>query len=180
VARQLLVDRSRVIGLLPVSPDTAVPPLAIQLGLAICELSGGTCAVVDANLRWPALARALIDQSAAEADDSAYLTRWLHGQLALLAPVHVGAAGAGLVELGRLIRSGRELFPVILADLTGFDVLGEAGGAVELCEGVVLVAPAGQVRESELLRVASELPLAKRIGVLLVGPGAVGSPRGQR
>lgn len=177
LARHLLVGRARVIGLLPTSADVAVPPVAIQLGRAVCELSGGTCAVVDANVRWPALSRALEEMPSRGGDDTTFATRWLHEQLALLAPRQAGDAGAGLVELARLIREGRELFPVILADLTGFELLGEHLAAMQLVEGVLLVAQAGKVKEATLLALHGELPADKRLGVLLVGEGSPDAPK---
>jgi hypothetical protein len=172
IARNLLVGRVRVVGLVPVNGTTAVPPVAVQLGLAVCELSGGTCAVVDANVHWPALSTAILDLASRGGDDTVFATRWLRGQLALLTPHHAQAAGAGLVELGRLIHGSRDLFPVILADLTGFDLLGEHLAAMDLVEGVVMVAPAGKVTEVELLKRQGEVPEHKRLGVLLVGEGS--------
>ncbi len=172
IARLLLTSGMRVVGLVPVTRDTAVPPLAVQLGLALAELSGATVAVVDANVYWPALSRIVEEAPQREDDEAFFATRWLRGSMALLTPPQAGEAGAGLPELERLIDHGRELFAFMIADLTGFDLLGEHLGAMDLVQGVLLVAPAGQIKEHELLRWNQEVPPARRLGVLLVGPGA--------
>jgi hypothetical protein len=172
VARHLLTQGTRVVGLLPATRETAVPPVAVQLGLALVELSGATVAVVDANVHWPALSR-IVELAPKRADDEAFFaTRWLRSSLALLTPPQAGEAGAGLPELERLIFHGKELFQYMIADLTGFDLLGEHLGAMSLMQGVVLVAPAGKIKEEQLLRWSREVPPNRRMGVLLVGPGA--------
>ena len=172
VARHLLTSGTRIVGLLPVTRETAVPPVAVQLGLALVELSGATVAVVDANVHWPALSR-IVEEAPIRADDETlFATRWLRSSLALLTPAHAGDAGAGLVELERAIVHGRDLFAFMIADLTGFDLLGEHLGAMDLVQGVLLVAPAGKIKENELLRWSQDIPAARRLGVLLVGPGA--------
>src|SRR5262245_8062242 len=54
VAQRIRQAGRKVVGLVPASDDVAVPHLAVQLGLALVELSGATVALVDANVRWPA------------------------------------------------------------------------------------------------------------------------------
>jgi hypothetical protein len=171
IARVLLASGKRVVGLVPATPDAAVPPLAVQLGLALTQLSGALVALVDANVHWPALSRLVEDAPRREDDEAFFATRWVQSSLALLTPPHPGEPGAGLVELQRLLEQGRERYTLMLADLTGFDVLGEHHAAMDLVEGVVLVAPAGRIRERDLLRWNREVPAARRLGVLLVGPG---------
>jgi hypothetical protein len=170
IARSIIARGVRVIGLVPVKPTVAVPPVAVQLGLAMCDLSGAPCAVVDANVHLPALSRIVEENPQREDDEAFFATRWLHGSLALLTPPHAKEAGAGLPELARLLTHGRELFAHMLCDLTGFDGLGEHLGAMDLVEGVLLVAPAGKIREKDLLRWTREVPATRRLGVLLLGP----------
>src|SRR3954470_22375021 len=55
IARRLRVSGKKILGLLPAGNDVAVPPIGVQLGLAMAEVSGATVAFVDANLRWPAI-----------------------------------------------------------------------------------------------------------------------------
>ena len=165
IARRLHVSGRKIFGLLPAGNDVAVPPIGVQLGLALTEVSGGTAAFVDANLRWPAIS----EIAAGDADDdSPFATRWLRGTLALLTPPRAGAAGAGLPQLARLIQHSTELFAHALVDLTGFRKIGEHLAAIEMCDGVVVVARARRTREDVLLRVRHELG-RQLSGVILLG-----------
>jgi Mrp family chromosome partitioning ATPase len=172
VARRLQHAGRKIIGLHPSSPDVGVPAIAVQLGLALAEVTGGTIAFVDANLRWPAISK-LAESAPApgdEADDqSGFATRWLRGSLALLTPRRAGQAGAGVPQLARVIQHGAELFAHVLVDLTGFKKLGEHLAAIEMCDGVLVVSRAGRTREDELLRLNHELPASHNLGVLLIG-----------
>jgi hypothetical protein len=164
VARRLRASGRKIIGLLPAGNDVAVPPIGVQLGLALTEVSGATAAFVDANLRWPAISEIAGD----EVEHDAYATRWLRGALALLTPTRAGAAGAGLPQLARLIQHSTELFEHALIDLTGFRKIGEHLAAIEMCDGVVVVARARHTSEDALLRVRPELG-RQLMGVLLLG-----------
>ena len=55
VARRLHNEGIRVVGFVPADDQVAVPPILIQLGIALTELTGSTIAVVDANVRYPGL-----------------------------------------------------------------------------------------------------------------------------
>src|SRR5262245_57700122 len=167
-AQHLRDQGRRIMGLVPASAEVAVPPLAIQLGMALVQLSGATVAYVDANVRWPAISD-VAGGDAPGADGSMFATHWLRGSLALLTPPRAGDAGAGVPQLRRLIEHGAELFAHVLVDLTGFDRLGEHLSAVALCEGVLIVARAGRTREPELRRLAGELPSERNLGVVLIG-----------
>ncbi len=166
VARRLRHSGCRIIGLLPASPAIGVPAIGVQLGLALAEISGGTVAFVDANVRWPAISELAGDDEAATLG---FATRWLRGSLALLTPPRALDAGAGVPHLARVIREGQELFALVLVDLTGFGMLGEHLAAIEMVDGVLVVARAGETTEDELLRLAHELPESRSLGVLLLG-----------
>jgi hypothetical protein len=168
IARRLRLSGRRVFGLWPSGADVAVPPLAIQLGVALVELSGATVAYVDANVRRPAVSE-LVAGRPRDGDETIFATRWLRGSLALLTPTEAGDAGAGVPQLRRVIERGTELFAHVLVDLTGFDQFGDHLSAVDLVEGVLLVGRAGRTREKELLRLAWQLAPEQNLGVLLVG-----------
>jgi hypothetical protein len=168
VARRLRHLGRKIVGLLPSGDDVAVPPIGVQLGLALAEVSGATVAFVDANLRWPAISQLAGGERRGE-DESAFATRWLRGSLALLTPPRRGAAGAGVPQLARVIQQSYELFAHLLVDLTGFEKLGEHLAAIEMCDGVMLIARAGDTTEGALLRLGQELPSAQMLGVLLTG-----------
>ena len=168
VAQRLRQTGRKVIGLVPASEEVAVPPLAVQLGLALVELSGATVALVDANVRWPAFS-SLASEEVRTQDEMIFATRWLRGSLALLTPPRAWDPGAGVPQLARVITQGSELFAHVLVDLTGFELVGDHLAAVELVQAVLIVARAGRTREAELLRLQYDLPDGKNLGVLLTG-----------
>ncbi len=168
IAREIHGRRSRVIGFVPGDDDVAVPPVIIQLGLALCDLTGATIAVVDANVRYPGLA-ALNRGRTADHDESVFSTRWLRGSLALLSPPRVERAGEVVPQLERVLHDGADLFAHVLVDLTGFELLGEHASAAAAMDGVALVARAHHTREQHLIDLAELLPQDRFLGVLLVG-----------
>ena len=168
VARRIHGDRIRVIGFVPADDQVAVPPVLIQLGIALTELSGATIAVVDANVRYPGLG-ALNEGKQPDSDDSVFSTRWLHGSLALLSAPHVERAGEVVPQLARVLLDGSDLFAHVLVDLTGFELLGEHASAAACMDAVALVGRAHHSRERELLELAQLMPHGRFLGVLLVG-----------
>ena len=168
IARRLHEEKIRVVGFVPADDRVAVPPLIIQLGLALCELTGATIAVVDANVRYPGLTEVAHGKST-DHDDSVFSTRWLRGSLALLSPPRVERAGEVVPQLARVLIDGAELFSHILVDLTGFELLGEHASAAACMDAVALVSRAHQTREHELIELARLMPHGRFLGVLLVG-----------
>jgi hypothetical protein len=168
IARHIHGQQIRVIGFVPGDDQVAVPPLLIQLGLALCDLTGATIAVVDANVRYPGLAM-LNRGRTADHDESVFSTRWLRGSLALLSPPRVERAGEVVPQLARVLIDGADLFAHILVDLTGFELLGEHASAAACMDGVALVARAHHTREGSLLELAQLMPRGRFLGVMLVG-----------
>ena len=168
IARRIRGGGIRVVGFVPGDEDTAVPPVLIQLGLALCDLTGATIAVVDANVRYPGLG-ALNRGRSADHDDSVFSTRWLHGSLALLSAPRVERAGEVVPQLARVLRDGADLFAHVLVDLTGFELLGEHASAAAHMDGVAIVARAHHTREQDLVDLAQLLPRERFLGVLLAG-----------
>jgi len=166
VARRIHKAGRRIVGLLPASADIGVTAVGVQLGLALVEVANTTVAYVDANVRWPAISQIAVGTRPND-DESMFATRWLRGQLALLTPPRSGEAGAGLPQLARVIQHSIELFTQVVVDLTGFKKLGEHLAAIEMMDGVVVVARAGRTTEDELLRLNHELPPNLHVGVLL-------------
>lgn len=170
IARKIHRDQTRVIGFVPSDDRVAVPPVIIHLGLALCNLSGGTVAVVDANMRYPALTELARANSAhGGLENSAFSVRWLRGSLALLTPPRVERAGEVVRQLARMLIEGSELFMHVLVDLTGFELLGEHASAAACMDGVAVVGRAHQTRERELVELAQVMPQGRFLGVLLVG-----------
>jgi hypothetical protein len=168
IARRLRDDRIRVVGFVPSDDRVAVPAVLVHLGRALVELTGGTIAVVDANVRYPGLP-GLASGQRPDRDDSVYSTRWIDGSLALLAPPRVERAGEVVPQLARLLLDGSDLFAHVLVDLTGFALLGEHASAAACMDAVALVGRAHRTRERELLDLAALMPAGRFLGVLLVG-----------
>lgn len=168
IARRVRDEKLRVIGFVPSDDAVAVPPLLIQLGLALCDLTGATIAVVDANVRYPGLPM-LNRGQATDSKASVFSTRWLRGSLALLSPPRVESAGEVVPQLARLILDSNDLFEHVLVDLTGFELLGEHATAAACMDAVALVAGAHKTRDKELIQLAELMPRGRFLGVLLVG-----------
>lgn len=168
IARHIHSEHIRVVGFVPGDDRVAVPPLIIQLGMALCDLTGATIAVVDANVRYPGLSE-LSRGRTADHDESVFSTRWLHGSLALLSPPRVERAGEVVPQLARVLLDGADLFAHVLVDLTGFELLGEHGSAAACMDAVALVARAHHTRERDLIGLAELMPQGRFLGVLLVG-----------
>jgi len=158
--------KHKIIGLIPASNQIGVAGVGVQLGMAMCAVSGGTVAYVDANVRWPAISQIAVGERPDD-DESAFATRWLRGSLALLTPPRASDAGAGLPQLARVIQQSTDMFSQVLIDLTGFKKIGEHLAAVEMTDALIVVARAGLTREDELLRLNHELPARLNLGVLL-------------
>lgn len=165
IARRIHREELRVVGFVPADDDVAVPPTIIQLGLALCELTGATIGVVDANVRYPALSEPVPGGD----DEALFATRWLRGSLALLSPVRVERPGEVVPQLARVILDGQDLFAHMLIDLTGFELFGEHASAAACMDAVAVVGRAHVTREAELLALAPLMPQARFLGVLLVG-----------
>lgn len=165
IARRIHSDRLRVVGFVPSNDRVAVPPVIVHLGLSLCDLTGGTVAVVDANVRYPGLAK--IAQGGRS--DGVFTTRWLRGSLALLSPPRVERAGDVVPQLYRVLDEGADLFAHVLVDLTGFELLGEHAAAAAAMDGVAVVGQAHHSREQELMELARLMPRGRFLGVLLVG-----------
>lgn len=168
IARRIHTERLRVVGFVPCDDKVAVPPLIIQLGLALCELTGATIGVVDANVRYPGLSE-LGRGQATDHGYSVFATRWLRGSLALLSPPRVERAGEVVPQLARVLLEGADLFAHVLVDLTGFELLGEHGSAAACMDAVALVGRAHHTQERELVELAQLMPRGRFLGVVLVG-----------
>lgn len=168
IARRIHTERLRVVGFVPSNDHVAVPPVIIQLGLALCDMTGATVGVVDANVRYPGLAHIAKDERT-DRDQGVYSTRWLRGSLALLSPPRVERAGEVVPQLSRVLLEGSDLFAHVLVDLTGFELLGEHAAAASGMDAVAIVGEAHHSREQELVELARLMPRGRFLGVLLVG-----------
>lgn len=168
IARVLRRERLAVLGLVPAGDDVAVLPAAVQIGVALGEQSGAPVALIDINARWSALPPA---PDVPTLDGSGLLrTRWLAGEkLALLSLPPLSSIGAGLVEMARILRSGRSMFEQLLVDMTGLERLGEHLSAASMCDALVFVARARSTTEHDLERLKRAFPRTRCLGVILTG-----------
>jgi len=167
IARRLAASRTKIIGLVPADDRVAVPPVAIQIGTALCDLTGAPCAVVDANVRYPGLSALATTPN--EDGSSVYSTRWIRGSLALLTPPRAERAGEIVPQLARLLLDGVDVFAHVLCDLTGLELVGEHASAAACMDSVIIVARAHRTHEDELLALRRLMPAHRFLGVLLVG-----------
>ena len=171
-AQRIRRNQCTTVGLIPASAQIGVVGAGINLAVAMAELTGSTVAYVDANLRWPALP-ALVGESPDDEDDptlgSAFSTRWLRGDVALLVPRSRAVHASGLAALAKVLVAAKEVFACCLVDLTGWTRLGEHLTAFTLLDGLVVVAHKGLSTEDELLQLCQELPEGRNLGVMLLG-----------
>jgi hypothetical protein len=168
IARRIHSERLRVVGFVPSNDRVAVPPVIVHLGLALCDMTGATVGVVDANVRYPGLAH-IAKGAPLDRDVGVFSTRWLRGSLALLSPPRVERAGEVVPQLERVLLEGSDLFAHVLVDLTGFELLGEHAAAASGMDAVAIVGEAHHSREQELVELARLMPRGRFLGVLLVG-----------
>lgn len=170
IARMIRREGLAAIGLCPGSDDVAVLPAAAQVGVALAEQSGSPVALLDINARWSALPPPPDRSTLA---GPLLLTRWLAAsRLALVSLSPHTSIGAGLIEMARLVQSGRSMFEHVLVDLTGLDRLGEHLAAASMCDALIFVAQAGKTTERDLERLGHDFAAHRSMGVVLIGTKA--------
>jgi hypothetical protein len=155
----------RVVGLAPAADNVAVPAVALQLGASLAEVTGSPVGVVDAHGSWPG-ARELSNDR--RRDDSLFSASWIVDNLALLTPRSFDTATM-LPKLNSALHAEAQVFHHLLVDMTGFDHLGEHLAAMDLVDGVIVVARTVRTRLDDLARWMRDIPAERNLGVLLVG-----------
>jgi hypothetical protein len=167
IAQRLRANQIRIVGFLPADDTVAVTALLVHLGLALAEPTGEPVAIVDANVRYPALTAAVIGE--AEVATGAFARRQLTTSLALIAPPIQQRAGQVIPTLKRLLTDGAEGFVHVLVDLTGFERLGEHAAAATHMDAVAIVARAHETHEDKVAAAVAVVPRDRLLGVTLVG-----------
>lgn len=157
IAQSLRQVPGKVIGFCPTDDQIAVLPAATQIGTALADLLAAPVALLDVNARWSATPQGQGDrnkpQEEATSQEGHFLTRWLAGdRLALLSLPPYTSIGRGIVEMGRLVQSGRSIFEKVLLDFTGLDRLGEHLAAAAHCDGLLLVGKVGVTTDLDLMK----------------------------
>ncbi|MCA9630702.1 MAG: hypothetical protein KC766_23690 [Myxococcales bacterium] len=166
-ARKLRSLELTSVALIPADDRVAIPPVAIQLALALSHAADRTVNVLDANTRHPALS-ALASKLEERTQRRSFVTTWIAERVTVTTPPSA-LAGLNLVELEQTLDRDRERYGFVLIDFTGFDKLGEHVRAFQIVDGVLTVARTGKTRERDLLSKHAEIPREKNLGVLLIG-----------
>jgi hypothetical protein len=156
-AQELRRRGFRAVGLLPASPDVIVPPLALQLGLALSLVAPGTTAVVDPGGAWGA------PEEAAAGSPLAAVA--ITARLSLLTRA---ARAPEVRDLEELLAPERAAARQLVVDLGPFERVGEHLAAMALLDGVAVIARAGRTKLPDVERRLREVPAARSAGVLLV------------
>ena len=116
IARRVRESERSLVGLLPIGPNVAVPPLAVELGFALGDACEGAVAVVDANTRWPAL-RAIAGPKDETSKKTGFRTTWLADFVAVITPPESdGEEGMRLERLDQMLREETQGFIHVLVD----------------------------------------------------------------
>jgi len=171
IARQLRHSRRRSVGLLPASTEVVVWPAALQLGMALQQVTADRIALVDTEQRWPEIETEF--DGVMPANEHAFmnltpLSAWL-----MLASPHRPAPEGAKVQLLQVmlqeIDASSPPFAHVVLDLTGFyERKGEFLAAMDSSDGILVVARAGSTVETSLLALEREVPPTLNLGVLLV------------
>ncbi|MCU0681962.1 MAG: hypothetical protein MUF34_06850 [Polyangiaceae bacterium] len=168
VARRLRDSRRRTVAFLPSDAPVPVTDVALQLSRALGNVVRGPVGFVDANTRRPQL-NGLVLVPPAEGwrgFQAARVDEWL----TILTPFGCqGDAGLDLALITHAIRHECSPFRYVVVDLTGFEREGEHFSAIDLADGVVVVAEAGRTHERDVLKANQQLTEGRDLGVLLVG-----------
>lgn len=166
-ARKLRTLNLKVVALIPADDRVAIPPVALQLALALSHAADQTVNVLDANTRHPALTQ-LASKLEERTQRRGLITTWIAERVTVTTPP--GALrGLNLVELEETLERDRRRYGFVLIDFTGFDKLGEHVRAFQIVDGVLIVARTDHTKERDLLKIHGEVPREKSLGVLLIG-----------
>ncbi|MCB9587383.1 MAG: hypothetical protein H6718_18425 [Polyangiaceae bacterium] len=166
-ARKLRTLGLKTIALIPSDDRVAIPPVAIQLALALSHAAEQTVNVLDANTRHPALS-GLASKLEERTQRRGFVTTWIADRVTVTTPPS-RLAGLNLVELEETLDRDRQRYGCVLIDFTGFEKLGEHVRAYQIVDGVLIVARTGKTKERDLLARHAEVPDEKALGVLLIG-----------
>jgi hypothetical protein len=167
-ARRLRDSGKRAVAFLPSSEGVPTTAAALQLCRALGNVVRAPVAFVDANTRRPQLNGLVLVEPAPgwRGFQAARVDEWL----TILTPFGCrGDVALDMALLAHTIRHECSPFRHVLVDLTGLSREGEHYTAMDLVDGVVVVAEAGRSTERDLLRGHQQVTTGRDLGVLLVG-----------
>lgn len=166
VARRLHLTQCQSVGLVPATEEVAIPPVALQLAVALARLGATPVTILDANTHRPAFASLA---AAAARQEAAFTVTAVADGVTVTSPRQFPGRGVARGPAEQALTALRPHYAHILADLTGLERLGELLTTCELMDGVVIVARGRETREHELEDLYTQLPAARRLGALIVG-----------
>jgi hypothetical protein len=86
-----------------------------------------------------------------------------------IAPIPCGDPLAASVALRDALASRSDEIAIVLVNLAGYSAGGTVPAAVDVMDGVVLVATARRTRQSQVAAIASLIPRGRGLGAILVG-----------
>jgi hypothetical protein len=166
-ARRLRDSGKRTMAFLPSEASVPTTGVALQLGRVLGNVVRAPVAFVDANTLRPQL-NGLVLVPPAEGwrgFQPARVDEWL----TILTPFGCQGGALDLTLIAHAIRRECAPFRYVLVDLTGFEPEGEHFSAMDLVDGVVVVAEVGRTHERNVLRSSQQVTAERDLGVLLVG-----------
>lgn len=164
VARQMLNQQARVVGLVPAGESGGIQALSQAIAELLHELTGTPVGMVGAFAGWSGFEQT--GDFRAEAEYRARPTAPGTDLIALTPQPH-GFAAATALE--RVVPVLAQHYDRVLVDLTGLEKLTGVGALLRAIPSFAIVAAPGRSRRPELLRLAQALPAQRNLGVILYG-----------
>jgi hypothetical protein len=163
LARQLDEHGVRSVGLLPATPEVAIPALSLVLAAGLAE-QRGPVGVLDATGSWPCAEE--IRRKAPPPGGRPVATAWVADRVELLT---VLGEGPLLEQLRDVVASAGSRYAYLVVDLAGLEDRGEHFDVCDLLDGVAVVARSGRTTLRQATACLRELPPGRGLGVLLTG-----------
>lgn len=157
----------RSIGFVPADDRVGAIALALQVALAMDQLHGALCSVLDLNAVRPQFARHP-EFASVPADAFGFRTVWVADRVTLSTPA-LPSKRLVFAELEQVARRAIERYDRVFIDLTGLALWGEHLPAYQLVDGIAVIANTNKSLERDILRCADEIPPEQFLGVVLVG-----------
>jgi len=169
VARQIIKDEARVVGLLSVNgkrAPIAVTPLLEELANALTGFQPGDVAFIPAWKQWQPL------PGAPDQDDDGQQRMSIREVRPRVVQVMPGACTTMLPAsraLERALKMLSEDFVRVLVDLNGYAPPARAPATMSLVEAIVFVVAVRSARVADVQALASQVPASKHLGAVLSG-----------
>lgn len=163
------LDRSgrKSIGFVPADDRVGAIALALQVALAMDQLHGVVCNVLDLNAARPQFAHHP-EFASVSPDALGFRTVWVADRVTLSTPAPQSKRVV-FAELAQVAQRAMQRYDRVLIDLTGLAYWGEQLPAYDLVDGVAVVANANRSLEADILRCVDDIPPKRCLGVILVG-----------